>query len=139
MTVMEHCDKCHTTYPLREGHICIAENDPDISLPRTPISTQKMKARFKVGSSLLTEEQLKEIDNIAKVPSETRRYIELLEKVLETGKLWIESRNLPAHDSLGTHTLQRVDWISDLRRDFETAISEAIEERPSDGEENSQT
>lgn len=95
--------------------------------------------RFKVGGSLLTEEQLKEINNIAKVPIETRRYIELLEKVLETGKLWIESRNLPAHDSLGTHHLQRVDWISDLRRDFETAISEAVEERPSDAEENTQT
>lgn len=101
----------------------MAENDPDISL----------------GGSLLTDEELKEINDIAKVPIETRRYIELLEKVLETGKLWIESRNLPAHDSLGTHTLQRVDWISDLRRDFETAISEAVEERPSDGEENSQT
>ena len=55
--------------------------------------------------------------------------VEKLEKVLETGKLWIESRNLPAHDSLGTHHLQRVDWISDLRRDFETAIAEAVEEK----------
>jgi len=57
-----------------------------------------------------------------------KEVVEKLEKVLETGKLWIESRNLPAHDSLGTHTLQRVDWISDLRRDFETAIAEAVEE-----------
>lgn len=117
MTIMENCPKCHITYPLREGHICIAENDPHISLPR-----------IKVGGSLLTEEQLKEINDIAKVPIETRRYIELLEKVLETGKLWIESRNIPTHESLGTHTLQRVDWISDLRRDFETAIAEAVEE-----------
>ena len=90
----------------------------------------------------LSDEMFPEGSTLKMNPNVIREGVRImlqLARVLETGKLWIESRNLPAHDSLGTHTLQRVDWISDLRRDFETAISEAIEERPSDGEENSQT
>ena len=49
-----------------------------------------------------------------------------LKMVLEIGKLWVESRNIPIHESVGTHTLQRADRLTELRLDFESALADAL-------------